>query len=434
MKKNTFIKSVLILTIGGFITKIISMLIKIVLARLLGTEGTGIYMMISPTFTLLMALASLGFPVAISKLVAEESKNNKNLVFSVIPISLILNTIIIVFLLLTSKYISNELLKEERCYYALISIGFVLPFISISSILRGYFFGKQKMIPHVLSNITEDFVRLIALIIGLPPLLKKGLEFAVAYVVIVNIISELTSIVILIFFIPKNFKISKKDIKPDKTNIKDILSIGIPTTASRLIGSIGFFLEPIILTFALTKSGYTNKFIINEYGIISGYILPLILLPSFFTLAISEALIPNVSKAYTNHQYKYVKHKINQAIIFSLLIGIPATMIFELFSNIPMKLIYNTTKGINYLKFLAPVALLHYIQAPLTASMQAAGKAKEAMNGTLGGTIIRIISLLIFSLMHIGMWGLLIAISLNIIYVTIHQALEVKKMLKEKAR
>lgn len=427
--KNSFIKSVLLLTIGGLLTKIISMFIKIVLARLLGTEGMGIYMLITPTFTLLMALAQLGFPVAISKLVAEENKNNKNLVFSVIPISLALNIIIIVFLFLSSKYISNVLLKEERCYYALISIGFVLPFISISSILRGYFFGKQKMFPHVLSNVTEDFVRLIALIIGIPLFIKKGLQFAVAFVVEVNIISELTSIFVLLFFVPKNFKISKSDLKPDKSNIKDVFSIGIPTTASRIIGSIGFFLEPIILTFALIKCGYTNNYIVNEYGIISGYILPLILLPSFFTLAISEALIPNVSKAYSKHNYKYVKKKIWQAIFFSLLIGIPTTIIFELLPEIPMKLIYNTTEGIEYLKVLALVGILHYIQAPLTASLQAAGKAKEAMNGTLGGTIIRTISLLILSLLHIDMWGLIIAISLNIIYVTVHQILEVKKML-----
>ena len=431
MKKNTFIKSVIILTIGGFITKIISMFIKIVLARLLGTEGTGIYMLISPTFTLLMAIASLGFPVAISKLVAEETKNNKNLVFSVIPISLILNIFIIIILLLTSKYISINLLKEKRCYYALISIGLVLPFISISSILRGYFFGKQQMIPHVLSNITEDFVRLIALIIGVPLFLKKGLEFAVAFVVLVNIISEVTSIFILFFFIPKNFKITKKDIKPDKTNIKDVFAIGLPTTASRIIGSVGFFLEPIILTFALTKCGYSNKFILNEYGIINGYIMPLILLPSFFTLAISEALIPNISKAYTIKKYKYVKYKILQAIFFSLLIGIPATIIFEIIPVIPMKLIYGTTKGIIYLKVLAPIALLHYIQSPLTATLQAMGKAKEAMNGTLGGTIIRTISLLAFSLLHIGMWGLIIAVSLNIIYVTLHQMNEIKKTLKK---
>ena len=429
MRKNIFLKSVILLMFGGLITKIISMLIKIVLARLIGPEGMGIYMLVSPTFTLLIALAQLGFPVAISKLVAEENTNNKNLVFSVIPISLLLNSIIMIFLFLTSHYISQNLLNEPRAYYALISIGLVLPFISISSILRGYFFGKQKMLPHVLSNITEDIVRLIALIIGIPIFILKGLEYAVAFVVLVNIISEFTSILVLFFFIPKNFKITKKDLKPNKKNIKNVFSIGLPTTASRLIGSIGFFFEPIILTYVLLNIGYDNNYIVTEYGIISGYIMPLVLIPSFFTLAISQALIPNISKAHSQGHYRYVKSKIKLAIALSLLIGIPATIFFELFPSLPLKLIYNLNEGTEYLKVLAPIALMHYIQSPLTASLQAMGKAKDAMHGTLIGTIIRTISLFVFSYLHIGLWSLIIASSLNIICTTLHQYKCVKKAL-----
>lgn len=429
MRKNIFLKSVILLMFGGLITKIISMLIKIVLARLIGPEGMGIYMLVSPTFTLLIALAQLGFPVAISKLVAEENTNNKNLVFSVIPISLLLNSIIMIFLFLTSHYISQNLLNEPRAYYALISIGLVLPFISISSILRGYFFGKQKMLPHVLSNITEDIVRLIALIIGIPIFILKGLEYAVAFVVLVNIISEFTSILVLFFFIPKNFKLTKKDLKPNKKNIKNVFSIGLPTTASRLIGSIGFFFEPIILTYVLLNIGYDNNYIVTEYGIISGYIMPLVLIPSFFTLAISQALIPNISKAHSQGHYRYVKSKIKLAIALSLLIGIPATIFFELFPSLPLKLIYNLNEGTEYLKVLAPIALMHYIQSPLTASLQAMGKAKEAMHGTLIGTVVRTISLFCFSYLHIGLWGLIIASSLNILCTTFHQYKCVKKAL-----
>lgn len=429
MKKNIFLKSVILLMIGGLITKIISMLIKIVLARLIGPEGMGIYMLVSPTFTLLIALAQLGFPVAISKLVAEEKGNNKNLVFSVIPISLLLNIIIIIILFFSSGYISTNLLNEPRSYYALICIGLVLPFISISSILRGYFFGKQKMLPHVLSNITEDIVRLIALIIGIPIFLSKGLEYAVAFVVLVNIISEFTSILILFFFVPKNFKLTKDDLKPNKNSIKTVFYIGIPTTASRIIGSIGAFLEPIILTYVLIGIGYKSDYIVTEYGIISGYIMPLILIPSFFTLAISQALIPNISKAHSHGHYKYVKDKIKLAIFLSLLIGIPSTILFELFPSVPMKLIYNLDEGTEYLKVLAPIALMHYIQAPLTASLQAMGKAKEAMRGTLIGTVVRTISLFCFSYLHIGLWGLIIASSLNILCTTFHQYKCVKKAL-----
>lgn len=429
MKKNIFLKSVLLLLAGGFITKIISMFIKIVLARLIGTEGMGIYMLISPTFVLLMALAQLGFPVAISKLVAEDNKNNKNLVFSVIPISLALNIVIIFLLFLSAGYISHTLLNEDRCYWAIICIGFVLPFISISSILRGYFFGKQQMLPHVLSNVTEDVIRLIAIIIGIPIFLKFGLEYAVAFIVLTNVISELTSIFVLFFFIPKNFKLTKQDLKPNKGNIKEVFSIGIPTTMSRIIGSIGAFLEPIILTYGLIKSGYSSSFIVNEYGIINGYVMPLILLPSFFTGAISQALVPNISKAHSQKNYKYVWNKIKLAIFISLLIGIPFTIILEIIPNIPMQFIYNTTVGISYIRVLAPIALLHYVQSPLVASLQAMGKAKEAMQGTLIGTIIRSIVLLILCFSNIGLWGLIWATGINILIVTLHQYKHVKKAL-----
>lgn len=429
MKKNKFYKSVLILLIGGFITKIISMIIKVVLARLIGTEGMGIYMLISPTFMLFIALAQLGFPIAISKLVSEERYNNKNLVFSIIPISLILNIIIIIFLIVSSNFISIYLLNEPRCKYALIAIGLVLPFISISSILRGYFFGKQKMVPHVISNVIEDFVRLLALIIGIPIFIKYGIEYSVAFVVLVNIISEFTSILVLFFFLPKNFSISKKDVIINKKNIKSILNIGIPTTLSRLIGSIGYCLEPIILTFVLLNIGYTNSYIVNEYGILNGFVMPLLLLPSFFTLAISQALIPNISKYYSKHNYNYVKTKLKQAIFLSLIIGLCATILFEIMPHFLMNVIYNTDVGISYIRFLAPICLFHYIQSPLTATLQAMGKAKEAMYGTIGGTIIRTIFLFCMSYLHIGLWGLIVATSINIIYVTIHQFCYVKKSL-----
>lgn len=171
------------------------------------------------------------------------------------------------------------------------------------------------------------------------------------FLVLSNIISELTSIFILFFFLPKNFKLNKNDITPTLNNIKDILEISLPSTGSRLIGCIGMFFEPIILTYFLGNT------IVSEYGILNGYVMPLILLPSFFTSAISQALLPIVSNAYSNNKKNYVLKKIKQAIFYSLLIGIPATLIFVLIPEIPLNLIYNTNEGISFIKFLAPICL-----------------------------------------------------------------------------
>lgn len=428
--KNKFIKSTIILLIGGFVTKILGMIIKIVMTRLVGTEGIGLYMLISPTFSLLIAIAQLGMPVAISKLVAEDKRNNKNLVFSCLPISIAINIIIMFILIMFGNFISNNLLNEPRTSLALTCIGFVLPFISISSILRGYFFGKQKMIPHVVSNVVEDVIRLLVMIIGIPIFLKQGTQYAIAFIVLSNIISETTSIFVLFFFLPKHFSVNKEDFKPHKNSIKDVFGISLPTTASRLIGNIGYFFEPIILTFFLLKNGYTNNFIVTEYGILNGYVMPLLLLPSFFTLAISQALIPVVSNSYSNHNIIYTKKKIKQAISFSLLIGIPATLIFLLIPEVPLKLIYNTTEGVNYIRFLAPICLLHYIQSPISSSLQSMGKAKQSMYGTLFGMIIRTITLIIGCNLKIGVWGLVLATSCNIIFVTIFDLYKMKKYLK----
>ena len=81
MKKEKFIVSTLILMIGGFLTKLLGMIIKMVMSRLMGSEGIGLYMLVLPTFTLFIALGQFGLPVALSKLVAEDKKNNKKLLF-----------------------------------------------------------------------------------------------------------------------------------------------------------------------------------------------------------------------------------------------------------------------------------------------------------------------------------------------------------------
>ncbi len=425
--KEKFILSTLILLVGGFLTKILGMIIKIIMTRLMGTEGIGLYMMILPTFSLFIALAQFGFPIAISKLVAEDNKNNKKLFFSVIPMSIIINVFLILIIITIAPFLSTKLLHDKRCTLGILAIALVIPLTTLSSICRSYFFGKEKMLPHVISNIVEDIVRLGLIIIGVPFIIDKGVEYAVCYVIMTNIVSELTSILILFFFLPKKVRITKKDIRPSKIYIKDSLDIAVPNTTARLIGSVGYFLEPIILTTALVHVGYSNNFIINEYGIFSGYVMPILLLPSFFTLAISQALLPVVTKLYTNGKFKETKRKIKQGIFYSCLIGIPVTILLMIVPDIFLNTIYNTTKGANYLRFLAPFCLFQYIQAPLSFSLDAIGRSVDNMKATILGTIVRSILLLLLSFLKIGIWSLIISTAINILIVTFYNIKQVKK-------
>lgn len=417
--KESFIKSTIILIIGGFVTKIIGMIIKIVNTRLIGINGISIYMLIFPTFSLFMALSQLSLPISISKLVSEDKYNNKNLVFSTIPIIIISNLILIIVIILSSKFISINLLKDSRCYLPILCISLVLPFEAISNMLRGYFFGKQKMLPHVISHILEQIIRLCLTIFFIPILIEKSLIYAVSFLVIVNMFSEAISIIILLLFLPKEIIIHKSDIIPTKKSIKNILDISIPNTSTRVIGNIGYFLEPIVLTLGMIASGYSIKYVTLEYGIITGYSMPMLLLPGFFTGAISSSILPVISKAYANNNLVYIKKKTKQAIFFSLIIGIPATLLLFLFPSFFLKTIYGTSYGANYLKILAFPFLLYYIELPLSAVMQATNKSKKVMLDNLIGIVIKTILLYLTSLFHIGMYSFIIACSINILIVTI---------------
>lgn len=428
--KNKFIKSTIILIIGGLITKVLGMIIKIALTRTIGTEGISLYMLVLPTFNLFISLCNLGVPTAITKLISERKRSSKKIILPTTFLILIYNIILILILILISRILANSLLHNSNTYYPLMAIGITLPFIAISSIIKGYFFGKEKVFPCSFSNIVEQLARLLLTLFVVSHMMKYGIVIAVTSVVLINIISEFTSIIILMLFLPKE-KIKIEDFHRDNKVLKEILGISIPTTAARMIGSTTYFLEPIILTNILKYVGYSNEYITLEYGIINGYVYPLLLLPSFFTMAISSAILPVVSNSYSNKNYNYTKSKIKQAIFFSLLIGIPVTLIFIFTPSIPLKLIYNTSLGLNYIPYIAPFFILHYIQAPLTSSLNGMGYSKEAMKGTLYGGIIKIISLIIFSLCKIGLWSLIISSILNIVIVTIHHIYYVKKYLKK---
>lgn len=429
MKKNLFIQSTLILLIGSVITRVLGFAIKIVYTRLLSSESLNLYMLLLPTYSLFVTLASLGLPLAVSKIVSEESQRGIKIFTSLFPFIIFLNILFIIVIIVLANFISNTLLHTASTKILIIAMSFVLPFISISSLIRGYFFGKQKMFPHTLSNIIEQIVRLVLIILIIPPLSKISNVIAVMGLILLSIASEITSIIIFIIFLPKNFSITKKDLKPDIATIKDVFKISLPSISSRIIGNIGYFFEPIIITNLLIFSGYSKNFILSEYASYNAYSLSLLLIPSFFISAISTALVPEISKYYYQKNKDMVKRRIKQGCIYSFLIGLVINIIIFIFAKDILHILYGTAKGLNYFKVLSPFFLLFYLEGPLASGLQAMNKASTAFKITTYGIVIKIIVLAICSLIHIGLYGLVISEIVNIIFVVFGNYNNIKKVL-----
>lgn len=427
--KEKFIKSSIILIIGGALTKILGIIIRMVMSRVATLESIGLYMLVLPTFSLMMAISQLGFSKGVSKLVSENRYKSKKILFSILPLSILINITLTIFLIISSRFIANNLLHNEKAYLPILAISLVLPFDSLSSMLRGFFFGKEKMTPHVISHLAEQIVRLLLMFLVIPLFKEKGIVYQTTALILINVISEIASSLVLIFFLPKRFTIKKIDLKPSFHYLKNVLSVAIPTTTTRIIGTIGYFLEPIILTFVLLKCGYTTKFITTEYGVITAFVMPILLLPSFFTTAISNAMFPIISREYVKKNIFYIKKKLWQAINFSLIIALVSIVLINLFPQFLLNFFYKTNLGIDYLRFLSPIFILYSLESPLAAFLEATNHAKWAMYDNLFGIIIKTVILFILSYLKIGMYGLLISMIINILIVTIRHVLNIRKIL-----
>mgnify|MGYP004474661687 FL=1 len=412
---NKFVIGTVILLTGGFFSKFLGFILKIIVTRMIGIEGVELYSLITPTFGLFITIATFSFPTAISKIVSIPNRSSKKAIFSIIPISLLLNILTFIIIFLIAYPLSNRFLHEPRLYFPLLSIGFVLPFIGMSSIIKGYYWGKQRMGIYILSNIVEQIVRIAILLWLIPICLNKSLVLTVSVIILVNMLSELSSIVVMLLGLPKGVSISREDIKLQKNEVKEILGISIPMTSSKIIGCIAHFLEPIILTSVLTSVGYSSKFIIREYGILNGYSLSLLLLPQFFTMSISTSLIPELSKYYSIKEYDMCKKRVKQIVSLSLLIGLVSTSLIFCIPEYFLKLIYNTTLGSNYIRILAPFFLLYFINTPINNALQAIDRSKEAMFTTIISSIIKLILIGVLSIFKIGIYGLIISIIVNLI-------------------
>ena len=427
--KEKFIKSSIILIIGGALTKILGIIIRMVMSRVATLESISLYMLVLPTFSLMMAISQLGFSKGVSKLVSERRYKSKKILFSILPLSILINILLTIFLVISSKFIANNLLHNENAYLPILAISLVLPFDSLSSMLRGFFFGKEKMTPHVISHLAEQFIRLLLMLLVIPLFKDTETIYQTTALILINVVSEISSSLVLIFFLPKKFTIKKIDLKPNFHYLKNVLSISIPTTTTRIIGTIGYFLEPIILTFVLLKMGYQTNFITTEYGIITAFVMPILLLPSFFTTSISNAMFPIISREYVNNNIPYIKNKLKQAITFSLIIAIISIIFINLFPSFLLKFFYKTNLGVNYLRFLSPIFILYSLESPLSSFLEATNHAKVAMYDNLIGIIIKTIFLFILSYLKIGLYSLLISMIINILIVTIRHIIHTKKVL-----
>ncbi|MFQ3542658.1 stage V sporulation protein B [Halobacillus rhizosphaerae] len=438
MSKQTFLHGALILVAAGLVTRLLGFINRIVVARVMGAEGVGLYMMALPTLILAITITQFGLPVAISKRVSEaEATGNEKKIKKILLVSItitgVLSIIFTIGLFVLSPLVAKYFLTDARALYPLLAVTPIIPITAVSSVLRGYFQGRQNMKPQAMSQIIEQVVRITGVVVLTKLCLPYGIQYAAAGAMAAVVLGELVSL----FYMMRQFNLSKrfklrttwtKHISQGRETFQELMAIALPTTGSRFIGSLTYFFEPILVAQSLAIAGITAIESTKQYGELTGYVLPLLFLPTFLTHALSVALVPSISEAAAIHAKETIQYRILQSIRLSLASGGVITIIFMIFPAVILYAIYGTSHAAFLLQFMAPFFLLHYIQTPLQASLQALDLASYAMWNTLIGAVIKFIVLVgLSSQPQYGINGVAIAMVTGVVIVTLlHLAVLIK--------
>nr|WP_313779480.1 oligosaccharide flippase family protein [Paenibacillus larvae] len=204
MTKQSFLKGTLILLAAGILNRILGFIPRMTLPRVIGAEGVGLYQMGWPFLIVILTLITGGIPLAVAKLVAEaEAEHNEKRSRSILKISLALSMLLAALFtllcLISAKWISTHILTDSRVYETFLCMTPIIPMAAVSSVFRGYFQGKQNMIPTAISQTVETMVRIVFVLIFAYLMLPYGIPMAAAGAMVGVLTGEVCGMLVLIF-------------------------------------------------------------------------------------------------------------------------------------------------------------------------------------------------------------------------------------------
>lgn len=383
----------------GFVSKGLSMIARILTTRIIGLEAMSIYTLASPAMVFLITLAQMGLPTAIATLISKHKERSKKIFLCGLFLSFIISMVFMLITIWLSPYLAKNVLKNEAVTLTLYALALLIPLVGLSSLLKGYFIGHNRVKMTAKSSIAEEISRIIFVLLFLDHFTKISPEYGAFGAMLGVCVGEVFQSLYLLtesqFHLYKRslevFQI--KDIHPLE-EIPGILSLSLPITLSRIVGSLTYFAEPILTTNVLLKAGYSANQIMLDYGVLNGYAMPILLLPGFFALALANYLLPNMSSLVGKKEFTKAKKLFLNVIMISLAIGISMSVIFFFFGKTILRILYHTEEGAKYIHYLAFPFILYYIESPLNNAMHALGLTKKAFTTTVLSCILRILSLL----------------------------------------
>ena len=418
---HKFLKGTLILTISSIVVKVIGSLNWIILSRVMGGEGIGLYQMGFPIYLMAITVSSAGIPVAISIITAEKLAQKDYLgaqrVFHISLRLLLLTGLIFSGALLFGAgwLIDNHLIRDGRAYYSIIALAPAVFFVTFLSSFRGYLQGWQIMTPTAASEIVEQLTRVVTMIFFANMLMPRGLAYAAGGASMGAGVGAFCGLLVLCWFYTRLKKQFHNEINNQKVEfakesswdvVKRLVRLALPVSMSSLMLPVVANLDLLIVPARLEVAGFNVSEATEMFGYLTGMAVPLINLSTILTASLAISLVPAISESRIMKDQAGIKAKLKTAFSVTSIITIPCTIGLFILAEKIATMIYNAPNAAPAIQTMSTAIFMLGLHQVSTGILQGLGKTTiPVINMIIAATTKVVLSWVLTAIPEMGIKG-----------------------------
>ncbi len=446
-KSNSFIHGALILGIANLVVKVIGAVFKVPLINLIGDDGMGYFNVAYQIYTFMFIVATAGFPIAISKMVAESLAQNKEQeakrIFRTALSFLAVIGLIGTLVLYLFPGALEHLVAVPGASLGITAISPAVFFVAMASVYRGYFQGRQNMYPTAASEVIEALAKLLvgyflaSLFMHMPindalsvPIDWAAREaqssyirtiFASAGAISGVTVGTLLSFLLMtvIYFSYKRKKsplvLQQDAIRSRKTILKELILIAVPITIGASVSSLTTLIDMATITRRLVirpevlsryafmfeegtsfakkvaEEGWAGLELYRQqaatlYGMYTGKALTMFNLPLTLVVALGMSVVPAISSSLAKKEVLSARSITESAIRIAVLFAAPCALGMSVLSKEVLYILFSDTNASSVLAILSIAIIPVAIVSVTNSILQAYGKVYyPVINMIIGG-------------------------------------------------
>ena len=408
MKKRVFVKNAVILTSTSLLLRTVGMVFRVYLSNRVGAEGMGLYQLIFSVYILATTFASAGISVAVTRLITDNAQSQRGvrcIVQFAFAASILLGLLSGAALYGCADFIALAWLKDVRAAVSMRILAPALPFIAVSSCLRGYFAARRKVVVSSGAQIFEQLVRM-GLIFVLLDIFRGGLEQACMAVVIGNTVSEILSCIYMyIGYVRDRRRITGTACPIGRVRIfRSMFGIAVPLAAGSYLNTALHTAENLLVPQAVTRYTLSKETALAQFGMLKAMAMPILFFPASFLNSIATLLLPEVSELGARGQKENLRRTVGAAMQISIVSSLLIAALMLIFAQPMAMLIYNSREVGEYIFLLAPVLPFMYIESIVLGIMHGLNLQTKSLKYSVIDSAVRI-SLILLAVPRFGMRG-----------------------------